>query len=48
MAHLRGGGVGLDEHVAWLERREIPFSDQARLFAHTYWENELSCKLRRL
>jgi hypothetical protein len=28
MAHLRGGRVGVDEHVAWLDRQgEIPFRD---------------------
>ncbi len=49
MARLRGGEVDLDEHVAWLERQgEIPFRDQAKLFAHVYWENKLSYKLRKL
>ncbi len=49
MAKLRAGEVGPDAHLEWLRRDgEIPFRDQARLFAPMYWDNKLSYKLRKL
>jgi hypothetical protein len=49
MARRRADAIGIDEHVAWLEQwGDVPFSDQARLFAPIYWDNKLSYKLRKL
>src|SRR5690606_13586150 len=49
MAALRAGELGMREHAAWLESfGEIPFRDQARLFAPIYWDNKLSYKLKKL
>ena len=49
MSAWRAGACSLDEHVAWLEQwGEIPFPDQAKLFAPVYWNNKLSYRLRKL
>jgi len=49
MAALHAGTLSLDEHLRWLRRwGEVPFPDQARLFAPIYWENKLSYQLRKL
>ena len=48
MSAFRAGARSLDDHVAWLKMHgEIPFPDQARLFAPTYWNSKLSHRLRK-
>jgi hypothetical protein len=48
MSGLRTGRVTLDDHVRWLQRHgEIPFPDQARLFAPVYWNAKISHRLQR-
>lgn len=48
MARFRAGEIGLDDHVAWLQRSgEIPFLLAARLFAQVYWSNKLSYRLKK-
>lgn len=48
MARLRARTIDLAEHVRWLEQwGDVPFPDQARLFAAVYWHNKLSYRLRR-
>lgn len=49
MARLRSKELPVSAHVKWLEQwGEIPFLDQARLFAPVYWNNKLSYRLRQL
>jgi hypothetical protein len=49
MNAFRAGKLSIQDHVAWLQRRgEVPFVDQARLFAPLYWNNKLSYRLRHL
>jgi hypothetical protein len=49
MARVRSKQIGLEEHARWLEQwGEVPFLDQARLFAPVYWNNKLSYRLRKL
>jgi hypothetical protein len=49
MAALRRGEITAAEHLRWLTATgEIPFLDQARLFAPIYWNNKLSYRLRKL
>ncbi len=49
MSRLRVGDVSGDAHEEWLRQwGEIPFPDQARLFAPAYWNNKLSYRLRKL
>ncbi|HEY8091635.1 MAG TPA: hypothetical protein VIF09_27405 [Polyangiaceae bacterium] len=48
MSRLRLGATSPDEHVAWLRQHgEIPFPDQARLFAPIYWSSKLSHRLEK-
>jgi hypothetical protein len=48
MSGLRAGAVSTADHVAWLKSRgDVPFLDQARLFAPVYWNSKLSHRLRR-
>ena len=48
MSRLRTGALSVDEHVEWLHKDgEIPFPDQARLFAPVYWNSKLSYRLRK-
>lgn len=47
MTRFRAGEISVEEHVRWLAQHgEIPFPDQARLFARVYWNNKLSYRLR--
>jgi hypothetical protein len=49
LARLREGALTAGEHLEWLKQfGEIPFPDQARLFAQVYWHNKLSYRLRHL
>lgn len=49
MSRLRAGEVSADAHGTWLgQSGDIPFPDQARLFAPVYWNNKLSYRLRKL
>lgn len=49
MAALRAGTIDAGDHLAWLTATgEVPFVDQARLFAPVYWNNKLSYRLRRM
>ena len=48
MSAFRAGARSLDEHVAWLKKHgDIPFPDQARLFAPVYWNSKLSHRLQK-
>jgi hypothetical protein len=48
MSAFRAGTVSVGEHVEWLERHgEVPFPDQARLFAPVYWASKLSHRLEK-
>jgi hypothetical protein len=48
MCAFRAGAVSLADHVAWLKKHgDIPFPDQARLFAPVYWNSKLSYRLRK-
>ena len=49
MAALRRGERSPADHLRWLtDQGEVPFVDQARLFAPMYWNNKLSYRLRKL
>ncbi|MFO0631385.1 MAG: hypothetical protein U0168_00895 [Nannocystaceae bacterium] len=49
MAALRRGERSPADHLRWLTAQgEVPFVDQARLFAPVYWNNKLSYRLRKL
>jgi hypothetical protein len=49
MSAFHAGRTTLKEHVAWLERHgEVPFPDQAKLFAPVYWNNKLSYRLKHM
>jgi hypothetical protein len=49
MKALRARAISIHDHVTWLEAQgDIPFIDQARLFAPLYWNNKLSYRLRHL
>jgi hypothetical protein len=49
MSALGSGTMSIHDHVAWLHSRgEVPFVDQARLFAPLYWNNKLSYRLRHM
>jgi hypothetical protein len=49
MARVRSKELDLAAHVKWLTQSgEVPFLDQARLFAPVYWNNKLSYRLRKL
>ncbi len=48
MSALRAGALSLDQYVDWLKTLgEVPFLDQARLFAPVYWNSKLSYRLRK-
>jgi hypothetical protein len=47
MGAFRSGALSIDEHARWLEEQgDVPFRDQARLFASVYWKSKLSHRLR--
>jgi hypothetical protein len=49
LARFRGGEVPVAKHVEWLQQfGEVPFPEQARLFAPLYWNNKLSYRLKHL
>jgi hypothetical protein len=47
MTGFRSGASSLDAHVQWLKRMgDVPFPDQARLFAPIYWSSKLSQRVK--